>query len=135
MHIYLMLRQLDRPAARNLCGAMRRVAEDDDVWVYYAKTALVPYLRSAELRSLGCPLPLPTARLAQPLPGQEWWSEVARRLVETAASRPDAGTRRETRDVLAQLGNDDFALLRVAPPLLYHNDLSASVSRFYWSED
>jgi hypothetical protein len=21
------------------------------------------------------------------------------------------------------------------PPLLYHNDLSASVKRFYWSED
>ena len=39
------------------------------------------------------------------------------------------------RHLLAQLGADDFALLRKAPPLLYHNDLSASVKRFYWSED
>ena len=31
--------------------------------------------------------------------------------------------------------DDDFALLRESPPLLYHNDLTASVSRYYWSED
>jgi len=37
--------------------------------------------------------------------------------------------------VLRELARDDFALLRSNPPLLYHNDLSASVSRYYWSED
>ena len=26
-------------------------------------------------------------------------------------------------------------MVRRAPPLLYHNDLTASVSRYYWSED
>jgi hypothetical protein len=135
MHVYLMLRGLDRPAARTLCQAMQRSAGDDDVWVYYANTAVVPYLRSAELGRRGCPLPLPTARLARPVQGQEWWSEVARRLVQTAASRPDADARLLVRDLLARLGSDDFALVRAAPPLLYHNDLSASVKRFYWSED
>jgi len=34
-----------------------------------------------------------------------------------------------------RLGGDDFARLRRSPPLLYHNDLSATVNRFYWSED
>ena len=33
------------------------------------------------------------------------------------------------------LASDDFAQLRRSPPLLYHNDLSATVKRFYWSED
>jgi hypothetical protein len=135
MHVYLMLRELDRPAARNLCNAIQRAAGDDNVWVYYAKTPLVPYLRSAQLRRLGCRIALPTARLARPAPGQEPWAELVRRLVQTSASRPDASARRAIDDLLARLGSDDFALLRRTPPLLYHNDLSATVNRFYWSAD
>jgi hypothetical protein len=135
MHVYMMLHEFDRPAARALCAAMLHSASDADVWVYYAKTALVPYLRAAELEQLGCPIPLPTARLARPVPGQEWWSEVARLLVQTGASPSDAQTRQTIRGVLEQLGADRFALLRAAPPLLYHNDLTASVPRFYWSGD
>jgi hypothetical protein len=135
MHVYLMLREFDRPAARALCRAMLRWDGKDEVWVYYAKTALVPYLRSAELEQLGCPTPLPTARLARPVAGQERWSKVARLLVETTRSRPTASARQAIRHLLAQLGADDFALLRKAPPLLYHNDPSASVKAFYWSED
>jgi hypothetical protein len=38
-------------------------------------------------------------------------------------------------NLLVRIGSDDFAQLRRTPPLLYHNDLTASVSRFYWSED
>lgn len=135
MHVYLMLRELDRPAARTLCEAMRRSSGDRSVEVYYARTALVPYLRGAELARAGCPIALPAARLARPVPGQEHVSELVRRLVETAAARPGAAARRATRDLLRRLGDDDFALLRLAPPLLYHNDLSATVRRFYWSED
>jgi hypothetical protein len=37
--------------------------------------------------------------------------------------------------VLRQLADQDFALVRQSPPLLYHNDLTATVPRFYWSED
>ena len=33
------------------------------------------------------------------------------------------------------IGSDDFAQLRSSPPLLYNNDLSATVRRYYWSED
>jgi hypothetical protein len=135
MHVYLMLREFDLPAAQNLCNALMRSYWDEDIWVYYLKAPLVPYLRSAELRQLGCVIPLPAERLALPAEGQEIWSEAMRLLVETMASPPDANARKAIRNLLGRLGSDDFALLRRSPPLLYHNDLSASVKRFYWSED
>jgi hypothetical protein len=135
MHVYLMLRELDPPAARNLCDALRRSSGDEDIWVYYAESPLVPYLRGAELRQLGCAIPLPTERLSPPAAGQESWSEAVRLLAETTASPPDANARQAIRSLLVRIGSDDFAQLRRSPPLLYHNDLSATVKRFYWSED
>jgi hypothetical protein len=135
MHVYLMLRQLDPPAAQSLCAALQRSFSDEDTWVYYAKAPLVPYLRSAELGQLGCAVPLPADRLALLTGDQETWSEAARRLVETVTSPQDATARQAIRDLLARIGSDDFAQVRGSPPLLYHNDLSATVKRFYWSED
>ena len=93
MHVYLMLRQFDRPAARALCKTVQRLAGNDQVWVYYAKTALVPYLRSVELGQLGCKVPLPAARLARAVPGQEWWTEAAQLLVQAGASGRGKQTR------------------------------------------
>jgi hypothetical protein len=135
MHIYLMLRELDPPAAQNLCQALQRSFEDENIWVYYDKAPLMPYLRSAELRQLGCTIPLPTERLALSAVGQEGWSDAARRLVEITASPPNANVRQAIRNLLVQIGSDDFAQIRRSPPLLYHNDLSATLKRFYWSED
>ena len=135
MHVYLMLREFDPPAAQNLCNALQRSSGDEDVWTYYAETPLVPYLRSGELRRLGCAIPLPAERLARPAAGQEIWGEAARLLVEITASPQDANVRQAIRNLLVRLGGDDFAQLRRSPPLLYHNDLSATVNRFYWSED
>jgi hypothetical protein len=135
MHVYLMLRELDPPAARNLCNALQRSVGDGDIWTYYSKAPLVPYLRGAELRRLGCAMPLPTERLSLPAAGQEVWSEAARRLAETTASPQDANVRQAIRNLLVRIGSDDFVRVRRSPPLLYHNDLSANVRRFYWSED
>lgn len=135
MHVYLMLRQLDPPAAQKLCGALKRSIRDGDVWVYYAKSALIPYLRVAELNRIGCTLALPTERLALPAPEQEIWSEAARLFVDATASPANAEVRQAARRVLTQLGVDDFALIRRSPPLLYHNDPMATVKRFYWSQD
>jgi hypothetical protein len=135
MHVYLMLRELDPPAGRSLCKALQRSFGDEDTWTYYSKAPLVPYLRSAELRQLGCPIPLPAERLALPAADQEIWSEAVRRLVEIMASPQDANVRQAIRNLLTRIGSDDFAQLRRSPPLLYHNDLSATVRRFYWSED
>jgi hypothetical protein len=50
------------------------------------------------------------------------------------ASGP-APTSNEVRDLLRRFSQDDFSSLRRTPPLLYHNDFTASVPRFYWSED
>jgi hypothetical protein len=135
MHVYLMLREFDKPAAQNLCDAIQRSYRDEAIWVYYAKAPLVPYLRSAELQRLSCPIPLPIERLAHPVAGQETWSEAARQLAEITASPQNANARQSTRDLLLRIGSDDFAQLHRSPPLLYHNDLSASVRRYYWSED
>jgi hypothetical protein len=134
LHMYLMLRELDPPAAQTLCNALQRSFSDENIWVYYSKAPLIPYLRSAELRQLGCTIPLPTERLALPVAGQETWGDAVRLLVAIASS-PDDDTRQAIRTWLAHTGSDDFAQLRHSPPLLYHNDLSAKVRRFYWSDD
>ena len=39
------------------------------------------------------------------------------------------------RSLLGQLAANDFTLLRESPPLVFHNDLTANVPRFYWSRD
>jgi hypothetical protein len=135
MNVYLMLHELDQPAARNLCNALQKSFWDEDIWVYYSKAPLVPYLRSAELGQLGCKIPLPIERLALPAAGQEIWNEAVRRLVEIMASPQDTTVRQAIVDLLVRSGRDDFAQLRSSPPLLYHNDLSASVKRYYWSDD
>ncbi len=135
MHVYLMLRTFDPPAAQALCKAIVRTADTNAVWVYYAKSALVPYLRSAELEQLGCPVPLPTTRLSRQQLGQGWWSDLARLLVRSGGAQASPQTRQAMRVVLTSLGDDDFALLREAPPLLYNNDPTASVKRLYWSQD
>ena len=135
MHVYLMLHELDAPAAQNLCNALQRSSADGDLWTYYAKAPLVPYLRNAEVRHLGCAIPQPAERLALPAAGHEIWSEAVRRLVNSMESPPDANARQAIDNLLVRIGSDDFAQLRHSPPLLYHNDLSATVKRFYWSED
>jgi hypothetical protein len=135
LHVYLMLHDFDPSSAQALCAALQHSFRDEDLWVYYAKSALIPYLRVAELRQLGCQLPLPAERLALSAEGQAIWSEAAYWLVEITASPEKAEAQQAARRVLAQLGADDFALIRRSPPLLYHNDLSATVRRFYWSED
>jgi hypothetical protein len=135
MHVYLMLRERDPPAAQDLCNALQGSFWNEDYWIYHARSPLVPYLRGAELRRLGCAIPLPAERLALAAAGQETWSEAVRRLVETMASPRDANARQAIRELVGRIASDDFAQLRRSPPLLYHNDLSASVRRFYWSED
>ncbi|WP_313920673.1 hypothetical protein [Tahibacter sp.] len=135
LHVYLMLREFDPPAAHALCGNLQRSFHDEDIWVYYAKSALLPYLRVAELGQRGCALPPPVERLALPVAGQAIWSEAVQVLVGITASPGNIEARQAARRVLTQLGADDFAQLRASPPLLYHNDLSATVRRYYWSED
>lgn len=135
MHVLLLLAQADPPAARALCAALGRAVADDRVWVYYQAAPLVPMLRQADLRQAGCSLRLPASRLDTRVPGQEIWVAAAgllQRFLDPGAPAPAAA---EARALLQTLASDDFAAIRRSPPLLYHNDFTASTPRFYWSED
>ena len=131
MHVLLLLAKERPPAGHALCEALRPVVDQDRIWVYYRMTPLVPILRLTDLQRAGCDLKLPESRMRTPVPGQEIWGSVVR-LLGRAPTPADAA---EIQAVLRQLAKDDFALLRKNPPLLYHNDLTATVPRYYWSED
>ena len=135
MHVFMLLAQADPPAARALCEALEKRSNDEDIWVYYRMAPLIVALRLADLRQAGCPLQLPQARLETAVPGQEVWVEAIRllQLLHGPDGRDAAHTR--TTELLRKLAADDFSLIARDPPLLYHNDLTAKVRRFYWSED
>ncbi len=135
MHLLQLLAGVEPPAGRALCEALRPLVDQDRLWVYYRKAPLVPILRLPDLRRAGCELELPAARLRTSVPGQEIWVSAVRlleRALTPGGPPPDPA---EVRSVLRQLASDDFARVRTNPPLLYHNDLTATVPRYYWSED
>ena len=135
IHLLQLLLQADPPAGRALCQALRRHIDDDRIWVYYRLSPLVPILRTRDLERAGCQMELPASRMRTTVPGQQLWVSVVQLLSRGSAPgipRPDAA---EVTAVLRQLANQDFALVRQSPPLLYHNDLTATVPRYYWSED
>jgi hypothetical protein len=74
-------------------------------------------------------------RLALVSEEQKIWSDAASLFVSVSAAPEDEILQRASLNVLGRIGRDDFALLRLSPPLIYHNDMTASVKRYYWSED
>ena len=135
MHVYLWLAQADPPAAQALCEALRHRAGDDDLWVYYALAPPMVILRLADLRHAGCDLALPAARRQPAVPAQAPWLRVAEQLRLIAVGETGPDTPAGTAALLREIAAGDFALMQQAPPLLYHNDMTATVRRFYWSED
>jgi len=128
------LSKVDPPAAKALCAAIERSINDERVWVYYRNAPLIPMLRQVDLRQAGCSVAVPTSREQTAVPGQEIWMAAARMLDRAN----DGGSRTNLAEVhewLQNVAGDDFSVVRDSPPLLYHNDLTASVSRFYWSEE
>ncbi len=134
MHLLLLLSKEQPPAGRALCKALRPVVDQNRIWVYYSKTPLVPILRLTDLERVGCKLDLPASRMRTSVAGQEIWISTVRSLGRGRIVRGSAEAAR-IESMLRQLSEDDFALLRKSPPLLYHNDLTATVPRYYWSED
>ena len=130
IHVLQLLAKAQPPADRALCDILGRVIDQDRIWVYYRLTPLVPILRLTDLQRVGCTLDLPESRMRTTVAGQDIWISVVR-----ALARVPPGDAVAVKSVLRQLAKDDFALLRQNPPLLYHNDLSATVPRYYWSED
>jgi hypothetical protein len=135
MHVFLLLAQADPPAARALCGVLGRTIAEDRIWVYYQAAPLVPLLRQADLLRAGCALRLPAARLRTRVSGQEVWIAAGRLLeqfLSAAGPRPAAAA---TVALLDSLSSYNFSAIKRNPPLLYHNDFTGSLPRFYWSED
>lgn len=135
MHVLLFLAQADPPAARALCSALKRTVDQDRIWVYYRRTPLVPMLRQPRVQAAGCDLQLPAARSRTANPEQEIWLEAGRMLQRLDGPAGQFPGSAEIRSLLNLLSMDDFAPVRLNPPLLYHNDQTASVRRFYWAED
>jgi MFS family permease len=131
----LLLAEARPPAGQALCAALRPVVGQDRVWVYYQIAPLVPILRLPDLQRAGCELELPESRMRTPVPGQEIWVSLVRLLARARTLGGPPPGAAEIQAVLRQLAKDDFALVRTNPPLLFHNDLTATVSRYYWSED
>lgn len=134
MHLLMLLAEARPPAAQSLCTALRKAIDDDRIWVYYRKTPIVPIVRIADLARAGCALELPESRMRTEFPEQQIWVTVVRMLANRmpGGAPPDPTL---VRAVLRELARDDFALVRSNPPLLFHNDLTATVPRYYWSED
>jgi hypothetical protein len=134
MHLLMLLSEVRPAAAQALCGAIRPLVDQDRIWVYYRKAPLVPILRLPDLHRDGCAVELPERRMQSDIAGQQIWVTVARMVAGAATGKatPDAVL---VRAILRELAREDFAHIRLNPPLLYHNDLSATVSRYYWSED
>lgn len=135
MHVLMLLAQADPPAAHALCGALERAIAEDRIWVYYRAAPLLPILRQADLQRAGCSLQLPPSRLQTTVPGQEIWVAAAQLLQRIVEAKGPAPASAEILALLQSLAQDDFSSLRRSPPLLYHNDLTASVRRYYWSEE
>jgi len=135
MHVLMLLAQADPPAAAALCRALSKETPDDDVWVYYKMAPLIPMLRLADLHRAGCPLRLPQSRLQSAVPGQAAWLEVVRLLGRIERAQATSAEYSRAADLLQRLAANEFASIRSTPPLLYHNDFTAHVRRFYWSED
>ena len=135
MHLFLFLEQVDKPAARSLCEALAKKAGDDDIWVYYAGAPLMITLRLADLEKAGCSPQFPQARLRTEIPGQEIWLRAADQLRQVESQAGSYAAYQRTTDLLTDIAADDFSLMSHTPPLLYHNDLTATVKRFYWSQD
>jgi hypothetical protein len=135
MHVYQLLAKRDPPAARELCDALSRAITEDRIWVYCAVAPLELVLRQADLRRAGCPLRVPKARLATAAAGQEGWLAAGRLLDGLLSPEEPRPSSRETLALLRNLSSDDFSIVRRAPPLLYHNDVTGTTPRFYWSED
>jgi hypothetical protein len=135
MHIHLFLAGHDPEAARRLCDALGPRMADDQIWVYYEVAPLIPRLRELDLARAGCPLRVPDARLRAQPPEQALYLEVAeqRRRLLQAEDAPAA--RRALLVALGQLAADGFAAVERTPPLLYHNDLTATPPHFHWSAD
>jgi len=134
-HMLMLLADADPPAAHALCDVLQRRAADADLWVYYEIAPTIPILRMTDLAKAGCPLQMPPSRLQAVAPGQEEWTDAVELLGRIESGEGGEATYLQAGALLQKLSADNFSFLIRNPPLLYHNDFTASIRRFYWSEE
>lgn len=135
IHVLMFLSKTDPDAARRLCGFLFQAIADDRAWIYYQMTPLIPLLRERDLAVAHIYLAIPENHLHTSIPKQEPWVGLCQLLVNHLSHESHPLDPSWAVTLLTSLAKDDFAALRQEPPLLYHNDMSATVPRFYWSED
>jgi hypothetical protein len=134
MHLYLFFLQHDQETARKLCGALKQRIAEDRIWVWYTLTPLVPLLREVDLVLAGCPIKVPDSRLRQVPPGQKPYLALVQLFRDLLLNREPPPVKRSI-EVLMPLVKENLIRVQKNPPLLYHNDLTASPPHFHWSED
>lgn len=134
MHVLMFLAKTNPEVAHRFYGLLQLVG-DDRLWVYYQMTPLIPLLRERDLGDMHYPLTIPESHLHTSIPEQEPWVGLCQLLANHLSHESHPLDPSWPATLLESLAKDDFAAVRQEPPLLYHNDMTASVSRFYWSED
>jgi hypothetical protein len=134
INVLLFLAKADPPAAQALCAALRRHIGEDDRWFYYAQAPLLPAARANDLAEAGCAIDLPQSRLQTPVPGQDDWMRAAALLMQLEKGGAPRAASIEARRLLDAIAADDFATVAKSPPLIYQNDATGTVKRFYWSK-
>ncbi len=135
INVLLWLHAFHPPAAKELCTALQSRSADPRLWVYYQKAPAVVLLHLNELQRVGCPLNLPEERLKSTIHKQEVWLDAIQRIQALKASPTSVAERSANEQFLRSLARDGFAAVTTDPVLFYHNDLTASVSRYYWSHE
>jgi hypothetical protein len=135
MHLHMLLARQDPAAARALCAALMRQSDDPAIWVYYSGAPPMIVLRLADLHRAGCPLVLPESRLRPVAADQEVWARAALLVNRLESGPPSEAERADAIRLLREIAANDFSALSSHPPLLYHNDMSATVRRYYWSQE
>jgi hypothetical protein len=134
IHVLMWLYRVDPPAARKLCEVLQSHAQDPSLWVYYQRAPAAVMWRLPALRAMGCPLKLPESLLAVQDPDQQLWLKVIERIHLTEA-RPDRNRIKDNDKFLRTIAAKGFERVWESPLLYFHNDLTATVSRYYWSPE
>jgi hypothetical protein len=135
MHLYMLLAQQDPAAAHSLCEALMRRTDDSRLWVYYADAPPMVILRLADLHRAGCALQLPPSRLQTAVPGQDMWVRAASLVQQMDSTTRSPTVNADAIRLLREIAANRFSAVASNPPLLYHNDKTATVQRYYWSQD
>lgn len=134
IHVLMWLYQIDPMAARELCIMLQSRSEDPSLWVYYKRAPAAVVWRLPALQAMGCPLKLPPSLLAVEDTDQQLWLRVIEQIQVTEAG----GDRRQLKtneDLLRKLADGGFLRVWQSPLLYFHNDLTATVRRYYWSPE